>query len=95
MGQPIFAEGVQLIEDPARPRGLGSSPFDDEGVATVASGLIVEGGVLTTWLLNTGLGPPAEAWRRPAHASRGLAGAPGVSTHNLTVGARRGHARRR
>src|SRR3954462_11725770 len=31
-GQPVFATGVSVTDDPHRPRGLGSSPFDDEGV---------------------------------------------------------------
>jgi PmbA protein len=33
LGQQIFARGVTLLDDPFRPRGLGSAPFDDEGVA--------------------------------------------------------------
>src|SRR3954462_12387498 len=33
LGQQIFAKGIHVTDDPHRPRGLGSSPFDDEGVA--------------------------------------------------------------
>jgi PmbA protein len=33
LGQAIFAKGVNLLDDPFRVRGLGSAPFDDEGVA--------------------------------------------------------------
>jgi PmbA protein len=33
LGQQIFAKGVNLLDDPHRVRGLGSAPFDDEGVA--------------------------------------------------------------
>ena len=81
MGQRVFAEGVSLIDDPFRPRGMGSTPFDDEGVA-VEKRALFDDGVLTTWLLNSaaarqlGLGSTG-------HASRGLAGPSGVSTHNL------------
>src|SRR5436190_6726208 len=32
LGQPVFAKGIVVSDDPHRPRGLGSSPFDDEGV---------------------------------------------------------------
>jgi PmbA protein len=32
-------------------RGLGSTPFDDEGVAVNSN--IIDDGVLTTWLLNS------------------------------------------
>jgi PmbA protein len=81
LGQPVLPKGVDLTDDPFRPRGLGSTPFDDEGVA-VSRQALVEDGVLTTWLLNC----PSAAQLGLAttgHASRGLAGPPGVSTHNL------------
>jgi PmbA protein len=52
LGQPVFAKGVQVTDDPHRLRGLGSSPFDDEGVQNGPVSLI-EDGVLTTWLLNS------------------------------------------
>ncbi|ATC33327.1 TldD/PmbA family protein [Caulobacter vibrioides] len=83
LGQPIFARGVNLLEDPHRVRGLGSAPFDDEGVATQARALI-EDGVLTTWLLNTSSAKQL-GLVTTGHASRGLAGPSGVSTHNLTL----------
>lgn len=83
LGQPIFARGVHLLEDPHRVRGLGSAPFDDEGVATQARALI-DDGVLTTWLLNTSSAKQL-GLATTGHASRGLAGPSGVSTHNLTL----------
>lgn len=83
LGQPIFARGVHLLEDPHRVRGLGSAPFDDEGVATQARALI-DDGVLTTWLLNTSSAKQL-GLVTTGHASRGLAGPSGVSTHNLTL----------
>jgi PmbA protein len=83
LGQAIFAKGVNLLEDPHRVRGLGSAPFDDEGVATQARALI-EDGVLTTWLLNTSSAKQL-GLATTGHASRGLAGPSGVSTHNLTL----------
>jgi PmbA protein len=45
---------------------------------------LIENGVLTTWLLNTAAARQL-SMQTTGHASRGLAGAPGVSTHNLTV----------
>jgi PmbA protein len=83
LGQQIFARGVHLLEDPHRVRGLGSAPFDDEGVATQARALI-DDGVLTTWLLNTSSAKQL-GLVTTGHASRGLAGPSGVSTHNLTL----------
>jgi PmbA protein len=81
LGQAIFAPGVSVIDDPFRPRGLGSSPFDDEGVAPVRRALIQDG-VLTTWLLNASSARQL-GLETTGHASRGLAGPPGVSPNNL------------
>ena len=81
MGQRVFAEGVTLIDDPFRPRGMGSTPFDDEGVA-VQKRALFDDGVLTTWLLNSASARQL-GLETTGHASRGLAGPSGVSTHNL------------
>ncbi len=81
LGQQVLPKGAHLIDDPFRPRGLGSTPFDDEGVA-VERKAIVEDGVLTTWLLNSSAASQL-GLASTGHASRGLAGPPGVSTHNL------------
>ncbi|MBA4807436.1 TldD/PmbA family protein [Brevundimonas sp.] len=81
LGQRVFAEGVTLIDDPFRPRGLGSTPFDDEGVAVERRALF-EDGMLNTWLLNSASARQL-GLQSTGHASRGLAGPPGVSTHNL------------
>jgi len=83
LGQPVFAKGVAVTDDPHRLRGLGSSPFDDEGVANEALSLI-DDGVLTTWLLNSASARQL-GLTTTGHASRGLAGPPGVSTSNLTL----------
>ncbi|MBX3484309.1 TldD/PmbA family protein [Phenylobacterium sp.] len=80
--QQIFARGVVIRDDPHRIRGLGSSPFDDEGVANEARNLI-DDGVLSTWLLNSSSARQL-GLATTGHASRGLAGPPGVSTSNLT-----------
>ena len=83
MGQQILNPAITLVDDPFRPRGLGSTPFDDEGVA-VSRLAIVEGGVLKSWLLNTSAAAQL-GLQTTGHASRGLAGPSGVSGHNLTV----------
>lgn len=83
LGQQLFAKGVNLIDDPHVKRGLGSSPFDDEGVANRRTALI-DDGVLTSWLLNTGTAKQL-GMQTTGHAARGLAGPPGVSTSNLTL----------
>ncbi|MBV9511656.1 MAG: TldD/PmbA family protein [Caulobacteraceae bacterium] len=83
LGETIFPDSFELIEDPHLPRRLGSSPFDDEGVANARRALI-DKGVLTTWLLNSASARQL-GLETTGHASRGLAGPPGVSTTNLTV----------
>ena len=83
LGQKLFQGGVKLTDEPHRRRGLGSSPWDDEGVANHDTA-IIEDGVLTTWLLNTASAKQL-GLQTTGHASRGLAGPPGVSTTNLTL----------
>lgn len=82
LGQQVFAKGINIVDDPHRLRGLGSSPFDDEGVANRRTA-IIDDGVLTTWLLNTAAARQL-GLQTTGHASRGLAGPPGVSPSNLT-----------
>lgn len=81
LGQRVLPADVDMIDDPFRLRGLGSTPFDDEGVA-VERRNIVEDGVITTWLLNSAAAAQL-GMASTGHASRGLAGPSGVSTHNL------------
>lgn len=81
MGQAVLPPGFDLIDDPFRPRGLGSTPFDDEGVQ-VERRALVEDGVLKSWLLNSAAAAQL-GLISTGHASRGLAGPAGVSTHNL------------
>jgi PmbA protein len=81
LGQRVLPAGVDMIDDPFRLRGLGSTPFDDEGVA-VERRNIVEDGVITSWLLNSAAAAQL-GLASTGHASRGLAGPSGVSTHNL------------
>ncbi len=83
LGERLFAESVTVSDDPHRRRGLGSAPFDDEGVANRPIRLI-DRGVLTTWLLNASSARQL-GLETTGHASRGLAGPPGVSTSNLTL----------
>ncbi len=89
LGTQIFAEGVDIVDDPLRPRGLRSRAFDAEGLS-VETKKIVEKGVLTTWLAESasarqlGIQPTG-------HASRGVSGPPGAGPANIALarGARR------
>ncbi len=47
----IFADGIIIVDDPLRRRGLGSRPFDGEGVQTQKM-ILVGKGILKSWLLD-------------------------------------------
>jgi PmbA protein len=81
LDQALFDSAITIVDDPLRPRGLRSRPFDGEGLAC-APRKLVEGGKLTGWLMDSasarqlGLAPTG-------HAARGGSGAPGVSASNV------------
>jgi PmbA protein len=81
----VFAPGIRIVDQPLRPRGLRSRPFDGEGSA-VSETAIVEDGVLTTWLLDSAsarqLGLPPTG-----HATRGIGGPPGAGPTNVHLAA--------
>ena len=52
LGKPVFSPNVQIHDRPHIPKGLASSPFDDEGVATRARD-IVRNGVLQGYFLGS------------------------------------------
>jgi PmbA protein len=83
LGDQLFPPSVSIVDDPLRVRGLGSCLFDDEGVAAGRTALI-DNGRLTTWLLNTASARQL-GMTSTGHASRGLAGPPGVGAHNVTL----------
>lgn len=83
MEDQVMSDAISLVDDPLRPRALGSTPFDDEGVAVERRSL-VDRGVLTSWLLNTSSAAQL-GLETTGHASRGLAGPAGVSGHNLNI----------
>lgn len=85
LGEQVFARGVTVRDDPLRPRGLASKPFDGEGLPTAPRDLIADG-ILTGWLLDAasarqlGLAPTG-------NATRGIGGPPGAGTTNLFMSA--------
>jgi PmbA protein len=52
LGKQILPSSINVVDDPHRRRGLGSRPFDGEGVAAEHIELI-KNGVLTSWLLDS------------------------------------------
>jgi PmbA protein len=77
----LFDSSIVIVDDPHRPRGLKSKPFDGEGVATMRRRLI-DGGRLTGWLLNAASARQL-GLETTGHASRGIGGAPGAGATNV------------
>ena len=81
----IFAEGVAIIDDPLRPRGLRSKPFDGEGLRVSRRDLVVDG-VLESWIADSasarqlGIEPTG-------HAARVAGGAPTTAPTNMYIAA--------
>ena len=74
LGTRVFADHIDIVDDPFVMKGMASGSFDDDGVATQKR-TVVEGGVLTGWLLAT-------------YSARKLGLQPtgnGGGSHNLTM----------
>jgi PmbA protein len=81
LGQRIASELVTVIDDGRLPGGLGSRPFDGEGLPTRRN-VLVEAGTLHSYLLDT-YSARKLGMSSTGSASRGAAGAPGPSSTNL------------
>jgi PmbA protein len=81
MHEPVFAPGIRILDDPRRVRGLGSRPFDGEGLETRPLTLI-EDGILQSWVLDCATARKLDL-NSTASATRGISSAPGPSTSNL------------
>lgn len=81
LGQPIASSLLTLIDDGRLPDGLGSEPWDGEGLPTRRN-VLLDKGVLTTYLHT--LKTAAEMGVAPtATAGRGTGSNPGITTFNL------------
>jgi PmbA protein len=81
LGQRLFPRGIAVIDEPHKPRGLRSKPFDGEGLAN-SRRAIIEDGVLTTWLLDLASARQLRL-KSTGHASRGTSSPPSPSPTNL------------
>ncbi|MBV9776220.1 MAG: TldD/PmbA family protein, partial [Acetobacteraceae bacterium] len=81
LGQRVFAPGIVVHDDPLRRRGLRSKAWDGEGTPTQAR-LLVDDGVLTTWLLDSRSARQL-GLRSTGHAARGTGGPPAPAATNL------------
>jgi PmbA protein len=84
LGKAVFPADISIIDDPLRLRGIGSRPFDGEGLPKKVTNIIDEG-VLTGWLLDSA--SARQLGTMPTgHATRGT-GAPSVGTSNVHMSA--------
>jgi PmbA protein len=81
LGQQIFASGINIVDDPLRPRGQRSRAFDAEGVATRKL-KIVENGILKSWILDSATARELEL-QTTGHAQRGVSSVPYPGPSNL------------
>jgi PmbA protein len=86
LGEQIAAPSLTIIDNntmllPTGAGGFGTSPFDGEGLPSLRT-VVVEGGVLRNYLLNTYTARKL-GMKSTHNASRGLAGTPGIGCGNL------------
>ena len=85
LGQRLFKPGISVLDDPRRPRGLRSRPFDAEGVATRRLA-VIEDGVLQSWFLDSATAREL-GLVTTGHAQRGVSSAPSPGSSNLHLAA--------
>jgi PmbA protein len=81
MGEQLFRPGIRVVDDPLRPRGLRSRPFDAEGVTGKARAM-VEDGVLASWFLDCATAREL-GLATTGHAQRGVSSTPSPGATNL------------
>ena len=81
LGKSVASDQVTIIDDGRLANGLGSRPFDGEGVAT-RKNILVDGGTLTSYLLDTYSGRKL-GMSSTGNASRSVGDNPTVAATNL------------
>ncbi|MEM7544805.1 MAG: TldD/PmbA family protein [Pseudomonadota bacterium] len=83
MGEAVLPSGFSLTDDPHRPRGAGSRPFDGEGMA-MAPRALIDDGVLLGWVMDSATARQL-GQRAPGGARRGVGSPPSPGTSNLAL----------
>jgi PmbA protein len=81
LGEIAASELVTLVDDACRPAGLGSRPFDGEGLPSRRTA-VIERGRLASYLLDS-YSARKVGGRSTSNASRSASSAPGVGATNL------------
>jgi len=83
LGKQVTRANLNFIDDPLRPRGMGSRLFDAEGLA-VSKRKMIDNGVLTGWFLD--LASASKLGMTPTgNARRGVGSAPSPGTSNFFI----------
>jgi PmbA protein len=83
LGERVASERLTVVDDGQMPSGLGSRPFDGEGLPTRRT-VVINHGVLESYLLNTYTARKL-GLKSTGNAGRGLVGAPSVEAGNMYV----------
>jgi PmbA protein len=83
LGEQVASAGVTVVDDGRLPGGLGSKPFDGEGLPTRRTAVIEEGR-LASFLLDTYAGRKL-GLGSTGNAARGAGSAPGAGPTNLWI----------
>jgi PmbA protein len=81
LGEKVASDEVTVIDDGTLPGLFGTSPFDDEGVASRRT-VVIERGVLKSYLMNT-YAARKLGMKTTGNASRGLTGNAGIGHGNF------------
>ncbi|HEX8089857.1 MAG TPA: TldD/PmbA family protein, partial [Blastocatellia bacterium] len=83
LGEKVASKCLTVMDDGTRHGGLGSRPFDGEGLPTRRT-VVIRDGVLESYLLNTYTGRKL-GMKSTGNAGRGLVGPPSVDAGNLFI----------
>ena len=84
LGEKFASEMLTIVDDGTKPKGMGSAPFDGEGVPTQKLTL-VDKGVVNAFIYNTQVAKRAGTKSTGHGSRRGFTSLPGIGTHNLYV----------
>jgi PmbA protein len=83
LGEKVACDSLTVIDDGTLPGLFGTSPFDDEGVASRRT-VVIERGVLKNYLMNT-YAARKLGMKTTGNASRGLTGNAGIGHGNFFI----------
>ena len=83
LGEKIASDALTVIDDATIPGLFGTTPFDDEGVASRRT-MVIERGVLKSYLLNTYSARKLDL-KTTGNASRGITGNAGIGPGNFFI----------